>query len=209
MKKDILLIALTENSWLYMGLSALLPEMTCIQMDFSTQLLPQDVNVASRIIIAVDSLILFRGKWDTLNALRASRPDVSVVWLTWEHTGRAFPVENKGNLILDQKQNITTLRCAMRRVAKRSDVNHRDDDHVDVVKLTLTERYLLPRFMSGMSLSTLSLLTGSPIKSLYTHRQKIMAKTGFRKVVFLQYVYARNYGLRNVSDMKPWYKYSI
>lgn len=30
MNSDVLLIVLTENSWLYAGLTALLPEMNCV-----------------------------------------------------------------------------------------------------------------------------------------------------------------------------------
>lgn len=61
MNSDVLLIVLTDNSWLYAGLAALLPEMVCLQAGFSAHRLPREVRYARHVIIAVDSRILFRG----------------------------------------------------------------------------------------------------------------------------------------------------
>ncbi|HEQ3521861.1 TPA: transcriptional regulator [Citrobacter freundii] len=151
MNSDVLLIVLTEDRWLYAGLAALMPEIVCRQAGFCTHRLPREVRSARRIIIAVDSRIVFRGEWSSLTALKALRPDATVVWLTQ------------------------------------------------------TEHRLLPLFLSGASVPLLSKLTGKRLKTLYSHRHKILLKTGFRHPAFLQFVYERNRGLPGIPGLERTY----
>lgn len=201
MNSDELLIVLTENSWLYAGIVALLPEMVCLQTGFSAHRLPREVRYARRVIIAVDSRILFRGEWSVFNALRARRPDATAVWLTREESGRVFPAGSRGVRIVPQQQDIVSLRLALRR-ARHWEELRRGEERVTGNGLTLTERRLLPLFLSGVSVPVLSQLTGRPVKTLYTHRHKILAKTGFRQPAFLQFVYERNRGLPGIPGLE-------
>ncbi|WP_279052187.1 helix-turn-helix transcriptional regulator [Cedecea davisae] len=201
MNSDVLQIVLTDNSWLYAGLAALMPEMLCLQAGFCAHRLPREVWVARRIIIAVDSRIVFRGEWTVFNALQVLRPDATTVWLTREETGRVFPAGSRGDRIVAQKQNIVSLRLALRRLSLWADPR-REEVRVAGNGLTLTERRLLPLFLSGMRVPALSRLTGRPVKTLYTHRHKILAKTGFRQMVFLQFVYERNGGLPGIPELE-------
>lgn len=59
MNSDVLLIVLTENSWLYVGLTALLPEMNCVLLKFNAGELPDNVMHAGRVMVVVDSLFSF------------------------------------------------------------------------------------------------------------------------------------------------------
>lgn len=194
MNSDVLLIVLTDNSWLYAGLAALLPEMVCLQAGFSAHRLPREVRYARHVIIAVDSRIVFRGEWSSLTALKARRPDATVVWLTREETGRVFPSGSRGDRILNQQQDIVSLRNALRRVVQWKEFRG-GEECVTVTSLTLMERRLLPLFLSGASVPLMSKLTGKPLKTLYSHRHKILAKTGFRQMAFLRFVYERNGGV--------------
>lgn len=87
MNNDVLLIVLTENSWLYAGLAALLPDIVSLQTGFSTCRLPCGAMDAGQVLIAVDCRIFFRGEWAIFNALKVLRPDATVGWLTWKETG--------------------------------------------------------------------------------------------------------------------------
>lgn len=78
MNSDVLLIVLTENSWLYAGLTALLPEKNCVLLKFNARKLPDNVMHAGRVIVVVDSLIFFRGEWGSFNHLKSYRPDITV-----------------------------------------------------------------------------------------------------------------------------------
>lgn len=198
MNRDALLIVLTENSWLHAGIAAMLPDMVCLQAGFCAHRLPREVRHARRIIIAVDSLILFRGEWAVFNALKVMRPDATVVWLTREETGRVFPVGSRGERIVHQRLDIVSLHLTLRRALLWAEPR-REEECVEDTGLTLTEHRLLPLFLSGMSMPVLSQLTGKAVKTLYAHQHAIQSKTGFRQAAFLQFVYERNRGLPGVS----------
>ena len=201
MNSDVLLIVLTENSWLYAGIVALLPDIVCLQSGFSAGRLPHKVRYASRVVVAVDCRIVFRGEWSTLNALKNSRPDVNVVWLTREETGRVFPLDCCGDRMLKQKQPLTVLRDALRGGLQHAGT-FEGGERVRAPALSLTERLLLPAFLTGKNVPQLSRLTGRSVKTLYQHRYQILQKTGFRQPAFLQFVYERNRGLPGIPGLE-------
>lgn len=143
---------------------------------------------------------MFRGEWSALKTLKARRPDATVVWLTRKETGRVFPSGSRGDRILNQQQDIFSLRNALRRGAQWQE-SRGGEECVVVTGLTLTERCLLPLFLSGASVPLLSKLTGKPLKTLYSHRHKILSKTGFRQLAFLQFVYERNRGVPGIPGV--------
>lgn len=79
MNNELLIVILTDNNWLYVGLAALMREMVCLPLCFSTASLPHIINDAGRVLVIVDSHIILRGEWSTLNELRAQRPDATLV----------------------------------------------------------------------------------------------------------------------------------
>ncbi|EBP9469658.1 TPA: transcriptional regulator [Salmonella enterica subsp. enterica serovar Saintpaul str. CFSAN004155] len=195
--QQVLLIVLTEDCWLYTGLVALLPEMACLQAIFCAQCLPREVRYARRVIIAVDSRIMFRGEWTAFNSLKILRPDATIVWLIRKETGRLFPTGSRSGRIVHQQQDIVSLRLALRSAV----LQRAESRRVVGTGLTPTERRLLPFFLSGRNVPELSQLTGKSVKTLYSHRHKILSKTGFRQLSFLKFVYERNHGLPGISGL--------
>lgn len=198
---NIVLVVLTENYWLFAGLTALFPEITCIRLNYDTRRMPTELINAGRIIIAVDSLIFFRGEWHALNSLRNCRVDTSVVWLMRDHTGRVFPANSRGDRILMQSQDIASLGLCIREISNQTAASV-NADSVRPVTLTLTELRLLPYFTSGVNLPLLSRRLGCAVKTLYHHRQSILAKAGFRQSVFMEYFYQRNPGFSGIYSPK-------
>ncbi|WP_449544083.1 helix-turn-helix transcriptional regulator [Lelliottia nimipressuralis] len=192
MDSKSLIVILTENSWLYVGLTTLIQGFICVHSRFSDSHLPDIITEAERVLIVVDSRIIFRGEWSTLNALKIIRPDASIVWLMLEETGRLLPEGNQGDRMLDQRLDIAALHIALKKIL--SGLSERE--HVGNNELTHTEHSLLTYFVSDLSMHTISYLTGKNVKTLYTHRQKIMTKTGFRSPAFFKFVYKRNQGGR-------------
>lgn len=196
MNGDVLLIVLTDNYWLYAGLSALLPEMVCRQAGFCSHSLPREVRNARRVIIAVDCRILFSGVWTAFNALKDSCPGADVIWLVRKETGRLFPLGSCGNRVVHQRQDVASLRLTLQRPQPR-----REEERVAGISMTLKERQLLPLFLADVSVPLLSRLTGKSVKTLYVYRHKILLKTGFRQLAFLQFVYERNRGLPGILGL--------
>ncbi|MBH3259869.1 transcriptional regulator [Serratia marcescens] len=144
------------------------------------------------------SLVFLKGEWSAFNAIRAARPDASIVWLERENSGLAFPVENCEDNILIQKQDIVSLRIELLRISQRV-IAPGNCGYVSGTCLTPVEYQLLPYFMSGISMQVLSRQTRLSVKTLYNYRKNIMVKMGFRRTAFLQLVYEKNQGLVGVS----------
>lgn len=185
---------MTENRWLYLGLAALMPEMICVNLRFSDSRLLDIIREAGRLLIVVDSRIILRGEWTALDALKMKRPDARLIWLILNETGRFFPEGNRGDMILAQRLDIVSLYLALKRMLS----GFSQGEYVKGIELTKKEHCLLPYFASGLSMHEISQLTNTPVKTLYTHRQKILAKAGLRQPAFLHYVYKCNQGLPRI-----------
>ncbi len=190
------MVILTENSWLYMGLSALMPELICVHSRFNESRLPDITPEAERVLIVVDGRIILRGEWSALNILKAERPDAITVWLILNETGRLFPEEYGGDWVLAQKFAPAGLRMALQRIFSGLS----EAERVRKIELTHTEVSLLPYFVSDLSMHTISRLTGKDAKTLYTHRHKILTKAGLRLPAFLQFIFKRNKGLSGITS---------
>jgi len=182
------MLVLTENSWLYIGLTALMPEIICVQLRFSDNHLPDIIPEADNVFMVVDSRIIFQGEWSAFNALRMKRPDANTVWLMLEETGRLIPEKNCGGRILSQKIDTASLRLAMKGILSGRSF----DEHAGDIGLTSTELSLMPYFVSDLSMQAISRLTNKSVKTLYTHRQRVMNKAGLRLSAFLKFVHQRN-----------------
>lgn len=190
-----LMVVLTENSWLYMGLCALMPELICVHSRFSDSHLPDIITETERVVIVVDSRIILMGKWSALNVLNLKIPGTTTVWLKLNETGRLFPEESRGDWVLPQKIAPAGLRMTLQKIFSGLS----EAERVRKIELTHTERSLLPYFVSDFSMHTISRLTGKDAKTLYTHRHRILTKAGLRLPVFLKFIYKRNQGVPGIA----------
>lgn len=198
MDKNTLLIVLTENVWLHLGISSLMPEMRCLRMDFNQENININTDYFVKTIIAIDSLILFKGEWLTFKLLQASIPSASVVWLLNNRTGSIFPNQKSNFHAVDQKISIVNLRCAIVNLTRLSTDKY-PGENVSTVNLTNIERRLLTFFLDGASVSIISRATGIDSKKVYFHRRRVMEKMGFRQMGFLQLVCTRNKKILGLS----------
>ncbi|WP_338628918.1 transcriptional regulator [Enterobacter sp. JJBC] len=190
-----LMVILTENSWLYMGVSALMPELICVHSRFSDSQLPDIITEAERVLIVVDSHIIFRGEWSAFDALDVKRPDARTVWLLLNETGWLFPDKNRKCWALPQILDPTALHLALKRIFS----GFSEAECVRKIELTHTERSLLPYFISDLCMHKISRLTGKDTKTLYTHRHRILTKAGLRLPAFLKFIYKRNQGVPGIT----------
>lgn len=191
MKDNARLLVLTENTWLFEGLHALLPELDCRCIRFGVSQLPWKDEERTGLIIAVDDQIFLQGGWKAFVTLRAAAPDASVVWLSGRNaTAGQLPLGNEVRQVLSQGLDIRTLRRSLMTLQYRSGRSAR---------LTQREQLLLPFMMANVSLPLLAKLLDGSEKTLYHHRQRIMVKTGFRQICFLQCIYKRNGGIPEMT----------
>lgn len=200
MDESILLIILTENVWLHLGLSYLFPEVKCLHLGFSEDSSFTNELDDSNAIIAIDSLIFLKGEWKAYNSLKTLLPEVPVIWLLHNRTGKLFPRDPIKSFMIDQKKNVCSIRYAMLNVTKRSSLNWSSRNSTTLI-LTSTERRLLTFFMAGVSVPIISRNTGMRPKNIYYYRKKIMEKMGFKQMGFLQLVCIRNSKMLGLGDL--------
>lgn len=195
MTQKTCLLTVTHNRWLAEGLRVLLPELDCRHTGFGVNRLPREVQAlagAGRLVIAVDSHVFLHGSWKALTALFAAAPEAPVVWLAGKNaTAGLLPLGHDKGLVLSQALNAATLRRSLFSILLR----RRLTPAPAAKGLTRRERMLLPFMMTGVSLPLLAKSLGGSTKTFYHHRSRIMTKTGFRQMCFLQYIYKKQGGL--------------
>lgn len=187
MYKDFKIIILTENNWLYAGLQALFPNICCDRLNVcSYSMFENKENV--RLILVVDCLIFLSKKSVSLNSVLECYSNATVVWLKRSETGLIFPQGRQGDKVINQNLNVNEIRNTLRKLLFRTE---KFPPGKPIKELTLTnkEKRLLPFFLSEMNIHAVSKLTGTSVKTLYTHRRNILNKTGFRTMGFLRIVY--------------------
>lgn len=186
MEKNILLVVLTNNHLLYAGLVALFPEHTVRLVKYDDQEISFNINLDEKLIIIVDDLIMFCGKWSGFNMLLKIQPDAPVVWLAQAQVGWIFPGKNGYILPKSSCKNVI-----LESIMSISEGEGAGDPTIPV-KLTTTEKLLLPYFMLQTDINIISKVTGNNDKSLYSYRERILRKTGFNRLHFLQLIYKVN-----------------
>lgn len=201
MKKNTQVIVITRNTWLYEGIAALLPGVRCLLMRFDVSYLPDEFEDSGRTLVLVDSMLIFGGLWDAIKTLKAVVAEPEVVWLSLDYTGNLVPACWRDSWFLEQKQPAATLIRRLTNIMRPSSLPYRRQGSV---WLTKKERFLLPYFMSDLSMKRIAKMTGVLPKTLYLHRRNILLKTGFRQIVFLRFVYRKGRELRD-SALQPGY----
>lgn len=191
-KKALLIV--TENNWLYFSIKRLFPEIKTYQYAFDDKNISKSILRYEKLFIAVDSLIFLRGQWTALHKIQSLRNNVTIIWLTRPVSGRLFPLNSHNDPIISQHSDLLTFKERLGEILSSSRYSE-NVDRVMPVDLTRTERLLLPYFIAGVDFREIAKLTGCAFKSLYTHRQRITIKAGFKHQSYLFYIYESNMGV--------------
>ncbi len=174
----------------------LIPEADSCRVAFESGHLPIELYHIRRVFIAVDCRIFIRGKWAALYELLSIRTDATVIWLTKPETGLMFPPERQADRVVHQLLNIRSMRkMLLDALNERQDKN----DFPPRRSLTRTEKKVLPYFLAGISIATISRVTGIAEKTLHCHRRHILVKSGFRTWSYFQHIHQRNSSLLGIS----------
>lgn len=196
--RRVLLIVLTDNSWLQEGIAMLMPEVTCCRMVFKSRTSPAEFNDFCRVVIAVDCRIFISGEWAAFEELLARRKDATVIWLTRPETGLMLPRGRRCDQRVDQLMDVWSMRKILSGMMNEQPVKN----EVPLQALTPAEQKILPYFLAGISISTLSRLTGVAEKTLHIHRRRILVKNGFRAWCHFQHIHQRNPAMRGIASSR-------
>lgn len=166
----------------------MMPEVACCRMAFESRRIPAGFYEASKVFIAVDCRILFRGEWAALDELLTIQTDVTVIWLTRPDTGLMLPRARWNDRRVDQFLGLRAMRRAL-----RGEMDKLQESSAEPLQtLTMKEYQVLPYFLADISIATISKVTGIAEKTLYSHRRHILLKAGFRLWCYFQHIHQKN-----------------
>lgn len=189
MDSDKHCIVLTDNTWLYSGLSSLFPEIRWYKMSsnlYEIADLPDSRDMDLTFIL-LDSLLLFQGGLIHFYTLINQYPNARVIWLCHPRTGFLFPASRLNDMWINQKSCMREIKYKLTRILKYDDGNL-----LPRIMLTKNEHKYMSSLLSGIHILLQSKLGGVTEKTLYTHQYNILRKVGIRTIGCLRFLSRKN-----------------
>lgn len=177
MDSDKKCIILTDNTWLYSGLSLqFLGVRWCRMTSNSYEIadVPESGKIKD-VFILFDSLLLFQGGVSLFLSMVNQYPDAKVIWLCHPMTGLLFPASRPHDMWLSQKSGVRVIRHKLTKILELNEGNL-----VPKIRLTRHEYKFMSRLLSGIHIPMQSKIWGVTEKTLYAHQHNILRKVGFR-----------------------------
>ncbi|CAI1509756.1 helix-turn-helix transcriptional regulator [Serratia ficaria] len=197
MKRQSLIICLTDNFWLYRGVAAMLPEMNVVRVDYGdTNFFVSAQSQNKKVILVMDMSVFLSGEWTAFDNIIGQKPEAKVIWLKRPDSGLIFPTTRVGDPIIEQKQNFRDLYQQLRGCVFCSP-QKQADDFVEPFILTRKESNLLLYLIHDLDIRLIAKWSGIAMKTLYHHRRAILKKAGFARLDMMQLVFRKNLHLLN------------
>ncbi|HDG1679438.1 hypothetical protein [Kluyvera ascorbata] len=191
---DTACIVLTENQYLYCGLSELLcqAEFFHVLYDGTGTENWNTIKERACILVIIDGSIFREGKWHGFEKIQRLYPHARRVWLmAWDNWGM-WPYGCNRDRILSPKWHLSVFARRLWSLLKGDDGNI-DIPHYPV--LTKKEKLLAEYFLSGNSIHTVSEQITRSEKLIYKYRSSIQEKLGFRMAVWMVFTYRKNHAV--------------
>ena len=180
-----LIIVISDNKWLYLGISFLYPSENVVHISFGLSPAIEDDIEYSQVVVVVDSLVLIKSVWSKCNSLMNKYQKVELVWLYNDKTGLIHPKIERGYRLQLLHANsspehiyITISGCIKKSKQKKRNVlnNH----------LTNTERRIIELLTFSFSYSMIAKTLNISDKTVYAHVRNIIQKTGIKRVMYMR-----------------------
>lgn len=182
-------IVVTNDNYTFLGIANLFKQGRCFMQKFSCKLPSPRKNLkkSRRVIIIIDSRILFHGSLTLLSELIEDYPNASRIWLTRRDTGRFYPehCENDPDISFELPLDHFILSVHHYASLKTSPKNN---NKPNISK----EKVLLGFFLLDMDFHRIAKHSNLSIKTLYIHRQRIYRKYHFNSFLHLKFIYGKN-----------------
>lgn len=199
MKRQSLIICLTDNFWLYRGVAAMLPEMNVVRVAYDdATFLNSAQNKNKDWILVIDMSVFLTGEWTAFDHILELKPEAKVIWLKRPDSGLIFPAACVGDPIIEQKQDFRNSYQQLRECVFCSQQNQ-TDNFVENFTLTRKESNLLLYLIHDLDIRLIAKWSGIAMKTLYHHRRAILKKAGFSRLDMMQLVFRKNLHLLNIK----------
>lgn len=184
------IIVLSDNYWLYFGISQLYPQSDVIHIRLCDEELYSKLsgNVSS-VVLIVDNDIFIQGKWLSLLRLFEACTFQKIIWLQGDRTGaftpfkpgKSYLVESKKSLP-EFKRNLNDILCGREsRTGK-----------IRCARLTKSECSMIRYLAAEHNVQSISEHACLSLRSIYHVRSTLMSKFGFENASFFQFILFKN-----------------
>ncbi|WP_129544063.1 hypothetical protein [Serratia sp. 1D1416] len=197
MKRQSLIICLTDNFWLYRGVAAMLPEMNVVRVAYNdANFFVSAQSQNKKVTLIMDMSVFLSGEWTAFNNIIGQKPEAKVIWLKRPDSGLIFPETRVGDPIIEQKQDFRNVYQQLRGCVFCSQQD-KTGDFVEPFVLTRKESSLLLYLIHDLDIRLTAKWSGIAMKTFYHHRREILKKAGFSRLDMMQLVFRKNLHLLN------------
>ncbi|MEH0888289.1 hypothetical protein [Enterobacter sp. UNJFSC 003] len=183
-------IVLTDNYWLYFGISQLYPQSNVIHVRLSDEELHRKLwGNASSVVLIVDNDIFIQGAWLSLMSLFEICTFQKIIWLQSDKTGSFTPFKPGKSYLVEKKKtlkeflrNLNDIFCGRESLTGKTRCTRLTKSECSMIKYLAAEHNV-------KSISTNACLS---LKSIYHVRSTLMSKFGFENACFFQFILFKN-----------------
>ncbi|MCH9297450.1 MULTISPECIES: LuxR C-terminal-related transcriptional regulator [Pantoea] len=184
------IIVLSDNYWLYFGVSQLYPHSKVIHVRFLDEALYRKLwGNADSVILIIDNDIFIQGEWLSMLGMFEVCTFLKIIWLKGDKTGAFIPVDHAKSFLVEKKKalfeferDLNDIFCGQElRIAKSP-----------CTSLTKKERYMIKYLAADQDIQTISERACLSLKSVYHVRSTLMSKLGFDNAYFFQLILFKN-----------------
>lgn len=184
------IIVLSDNYWLYFGVSQLYPYANVIHVSFFDEALYRKLwgNV-SRVMLIVDNEIFIQGEWLSMLEMLEICTFIKIVWLKGDKTGAFIPLNHEKSVLVEKKSTLSVFESDLNDVFYGQASQNVENRYPG---LTRKERYMIKYLAAEHNIQRVSEQACLSVKSVYQIRSTLMSKLGFDNAYFFQLILFKN-----------------
>lgn len=178
----------TDDYFFYSGLSHLLKEYEVIWCNARHQYEKFMISQGGDALYIVDCKMFYGGDWNPFNSLVSS--EVNILWFTRNNDWNLFSFKNDRNFKINAKESLRFIRAMVSEVFRYKGNSYLI--RLKIPSLTRSEMKIMKYSVAGISVDTISKITGKNVKTIYNFQSKIAKKFGLRTIVHFASAYSSN-----------------
>ncbi|ENA0612487.1 hypothetical protein ABFP30_004274 [Enterobacter bugandensis] len=183
-------IVLTDNYWLFYGVSQLYPRSNVIHVRLIDKELDSKLwgNLDS-VVLIVDNDIFIQGEWLSLLNIFNACTFQKIVWLQGDKTGAFTPLKPGKSFLVEKRKSLLEFWRSLNDIFFGRESR---SGKTRCTSLTKRECDMLRYFAAEHDVQSISARAHVSLKSIYHVRSILMGKFGFENACFFQFILFKN-----------------
>jgi DNA-binding CsgD family transcriptional regulator len=184
------IIVLSDNYWLYFGVSQLLQRSNVIHVRLCDEEIYRKLwGNLKPVILIVDNDIFIQGEWLSILKIFEACTFLKIIWLKGDKTGAFIPLKPGKSYLVEKKKSLFEFKGSL------NDIFYGHESRTAKTRcanLTKKEHYVIRYLAAEQNVQLISERASLSLKSIYNVRSTLMSKFGFDNACFFQYILFKN-----------------